>query len=143
MNKLSHSNLPFLSFDKQIGYDTYNKKMLLRVAEALWNVVGQKEPLFYHPNLRQNTRYIPKWKHVVTEMFLMEGRIPTQFNLNGYYSSIKRILKDIKVIRYTASGELVPGSNWDRFFDDSQSWDWFTARTDSGGIGKIIYITHI
>lgn len=143
MLKKSHSNFPFLSFDKNIGYDAANKRMLLRVSEALWNVVGQKEPLFYHPIIPINTTYCPKWTHVIREMFLMEGRNPDSFRVTGYYSTIRRILKDIKVIRYDAKGGLVPGSNWDRFFDESNSWNWFLTDTTCGGRGEIVRITTI
>ena len=72
----------------------------------------------------------------------MYGDNINRININGYYSTIRTILKDIKVIQYkTINGvrryELEKGPNWDRFYGD-EDWSWFITNTNSGGYGEII-----
>jgi hypothetical protein len=56
--------------------------------------------------------------------------------VNGYYSTIRKILKDIKVIKYEDK-KLVKAENWDRFYSD-EDWSWFVTDTNCGGWGRIV-----
>ena len=70
-------------FNEKIGYDYANKKMIARVFHSL--------------NLVVNTDvFIDKKKNWANVVFLMLGE-----KRPGYYSTIRTILKDIKVIEYT------------------------------------------
>ena len=117
-----------LVFEK-IGYDWANKKMLVKVYDSLEYIIdfqGDK----------------PTWKNVIKHMFATHNDNVARINLNGYYSTIRTILKDIKVIQYkTINGvrsyELEKAENWDRFFGD-EDWSWFITDTANGGYGKII-----
>lgn len=108
---------------EKVGYDSANKKMIARIAYALHDVV--------YFNMKK-----PNWSNVVRYMFEQEGN-PMNINVNGYYSTIRKILKDIDVIRYKGK-TLKRGKNWDRFFDADTPWDWFYTCTNSGGYGEII-----
>jgi hypothetical protein len=59
-----------------------------------------------------------------------------EVNIPSYYSSVRRCLKEIDVIRYEGR-ELSKGRNWDRFFSD-ESWDWFIMRTGSCEYSTIV-----
>ena len=110
-------------FNEKIGYDYANKKMIARVFHSL--------------NLVINTDiFIDKKKNWANVVFLMVGE-----NRPGYYSTIRTILKDIKVIEYkivngVVTNVLQKGPNWDRFVDED--WSWFITDTASGGYGKIV-----
>ena len=112
-------------FNEKIGYDYANKKMIARVFHGL--------------NLVVNTDiFIDKKKNWANVVFLMLGE-----NRPGYYSTIRTILKDIKVIEYkkvngVTTNELQYGPNWDRFTDNNEKWDWFVTDTANGGRGTII-----
>ena len=112
---------------EKIGYDAENKKFLIRVYSSLFNVVE-------HSPLGSNK----SWSNVIRLMFLSEGKNLNELNVsvNGYYSSVRRCLKEINVIRYEGR-ELVKGSNWNRFFSD-EDWSWFTMRTGSCEYSTII-----
>jgi len=60
-----------------------------------------------------------------------------EVSVNGYYSTIRKNLKDIKVIKYNGRKGLEKGENWDRFFGD-EDWSWFITNTNSGGYGTIV-----
>jgi hypothetical protein len=98
-----------LFYDK-IGYDTENKKFLVRVYPSLIRV------------FTNNSR--PRWVDVIEDMI---GR-----KQSGYYSSIRRCLKEIEVCTFDRNlGYFVKGKNWDRFVSD-EDWNWFVCRTGSG-----------
>lgn len=124
MNK-AFNIAPFM-VEEKIGYDWANKKMILRVYEAL------KFSMDNYSDLKKN------WANVVRTMFVLESREADlkKIVLNGYYSTIRKILKDIGVIEYKGR-TLVRGRNWDRFYSD-EDWSWFTTSTWAGGYGKII-----
>ena len=105
---------------EKIGYDTENKKFLIRVYSSLFNVVE-------HSPVGSNK----SWSNVIRLMFLSEGKNLNEvtYNIPSYYSSVRRCLKEIDVIRYEGR-ELVKGRNWNRFFSD-EDWSWFTMRTGS------------
>ena len=98
------------TFNDKIGYDNENKKFLIRV---------------YNPLLRTFTNNSkPRWVDVIEDMI--------GYKNNGYYSSIRRCLKEIEVCTYDKSvGHFIKGKNWDRFFSN-EKWDWFECRTGSG-----------
>jgi hypothetical protein len=112
---------------EKIGYDNENKKFLIRVYPSLFNVV-EHSPL-------GSTK---SWANVVRLMFLSEGKNLNEvtYCIPSYYSSVKRCLKEIDVIRYEGR-ELVKGSNWNRFFGD-EDWSWFIMRTGSCEYSTII-----
>jgi hypothetical protein len=60
-----------------------------------------------------------------------------EVSVNGYYSTIRKNLKDIGVIKYNGRKGLVKGDNWDRFFGE-EDWSWFITNTNSGGYGIIV-----
>jgi len=111
-------------FEEKVGYDWANKKMLVRIYEPLRDVV------------ELNAGFVPKtWSNVVRYMFESENRI-VNINVNGYYSTIRKILKDIKVIKYEGK-KLVKAENWDRFYGP-EDWSWFRTHTWAGGWAEII-----
>ena len=115
-------------FEDKVGFDSYNKKMLVRIYEPLREMI------------EINDKCIPKtWVNLIRYMFVSENRESDikNINVNGYYSTIRKILKDIKVIKYEGK-KLVKAENWDRFYSDDEDWSWFTAHTNCGGYGIIV-----
>ena len=108
---------------EKIGYDWANKKMLVKVYDSLQYIV-------------EHSVSKPTWTNVIKHMFVMHNDNIDRINVNGYYSTIRRILKDIKVIEYY-KGSIIKGSNWDRFYGD-EDWSWFKTNTNGGGYGEII-----
>ena len=108
---------------EKIGYDYANKKMMIRVYDSLMYVV-------------EDYTKKPTWTAVVKHMLTMDNQLG-EVSVNGYYSTIRKNLKDIKVIKYNAHKCLVKGDNWDRFFGD-EDWSWFITNTNSGGYGTIV-----
>lgn len=101
-------------FYKKVGYDSENKKFLIRVYKDLEFVM--------------NTFTNPRWVEV---MKLMLGDNPKNCNPTSYYSSIRRCLKDIEVCSYDKNLKcLVKGKNWDRFYSN-ENWNWFVCKTGS------------
>lgn len=111
---------PRLLWESKVGYDSANKRMIARIAYALHEVVGL--------NIKK-----PNWSNVVRYMFELEQK-PIDIEVNGYYTTIRTILKDIKVIKYKGK-RLVKAENWDRFFSEHEDWSWFITDTNSGGHG--------
>jgi hypothetical protein len=116
-------------FEEKVGFDSYNKKMLVRIYEPLRELI-------------ESDAVIKKtWVNVISLMFANEKRM-VNIAVNGYYSSIRKILKDIKVIQYqivngVRTKKLVKGENWDRFYSD-EDWSWFVTNTNCGGYGEIV-----
>jgi hypothetical protein len=111
---------------EKIGYDHANKKMLVKVYDSLKYIVE-------NPYLTAG----PTWTNVIKHMFLMHNDNVSRIRVNGYYSSIRRILKDIKVIDIY-KGSIIKGSNWDRFYSN-EDWSWFVTDTHcTYGGGKIV-----
>ena len=107
---------------EKVGYDSVNKKMIAKVYKHLYNVM--------------NFEVKPSWILVMTSMLFEDGRL-NEVSLNGYYSTIRKNLKDIGVIQYNGRKGLSKGKNWDRFFSD-EDWTWFITNTNSGGYGRIL-----
>ena len=116
--QLDHS----LVCDK-IGFDWANKKMMIRVYDSLKYVV-------------EDYTKKPTWVAVIKHMLTMDNQLG-KVSVNGYYSTIRKNLKDIKVIKYNSHMVLIKGENWDRFFGD-EDWSWFITNTNSGGYGIIV-----
>ena len=96
-------------FEKKVGYDSENKKFLIRVYPSLIKVI--------------NNNPKPKWVDVIEDML--------GYKSSGYYSSIRRCLKEIDVCTYDKNvGHFVKGSNWDRFVSN-ENWNWFVCKTGS------------
>jgi hypothetical protein len=116
-------------FEEKVGFDSYNKKMLVRIYEPLRELI-------------ESDAVIKKtWVNVISLMFANENRM-VNIAVNGYYSSIRKILRDIKVIQYqivngVRTKKLVKGENWDRFYSD-EDWSWFITNTNCGGYGIIV-----
>lgn len=111
-------------FEEKVGFDSYNKKMLVRIYEPLRELI-------------ESDAVIKKtWINVISLMFANERRM-VNIEVNGYYSSIRKILKDIKVIKYEGK-KLVKDENWDRFYSDNEDWSWFITNTNCGGYGIIV-----
>lgn len=108
-------------WESKVGYDSANKRMIAKVYKHLYNVM----------ELVTN----PSWATIAREMLTEDNRL-NKVNINGYYGTICRILKDIKVIRYEGR-KLVKAENWDRFYSD-EDWSWFITNTNSSGYGKIV-----
>jgi len=109
---------------EKIGYDYANKKMMIRVYESL------------HYIMEMSTQK-PSWVAIVKHMLTMDGVDLNSVAVNGYYSTIRKNLKDIKVIKYNGRKGLEKGDNWNRFFGD-EDWSWFITNTNSGGYGRIV-----
>ncbi len=110
----------------KIGFDWANKKMIARVYTSLHDMFAMD---FY--GLKRS------WTNIVRHMFAIEGKDITTINVNGYYSTIRKILKDIEVIAYDDKKQLVEGKNFYRFFGD-EDWSWFETSTECGGYGQIV-----
>ena len=117
--KLDHN----LVCDK-IGFDYANKKMMIRVYESLQYIV-------------EHSTQKPTWVAIVKHMLTMDGVDLNSVAVNGYYSTIRKNLKDIGVIKYNGRIGLEKGLNWNRFFGD-EDWSWFITNTNSGGYGIIV-----
>lgn len=109
---------------EKIGYDYANKKMMIKVYESLQYIIEQSISK-------------PTWKNVIKHMFIMHDDNINRININGYYSTIRKNLKDIGVIQYNGRKGLTKGPNWDRFYSD-EDWSWFITDTNSGGRGTIV-----
>ena len=126
---MSKSNVNHNLVCEKIGWDWANKKMLVKIYDSLDFIISF-----------DNRK--PTWKNIIKHMFLVHNDDINRININGYYSTIRKILQDIKVIQYkTINGvrtyELERGPNWDRFYSD-EDWSWFITNTNSGGYGEII-----
>jgi hypothetical protein len=108
---------------EKIGYDYANKKMMIRVYDSLQYIM-------------EHSTQKPTWVAIVKHMLTMDGQLG-EVSVNGYYSTIRKNLKDIKVIKYNGRKGLEKGENWDRFFGD-KDWSWFITNTNSGGYGIIV-----
>ena len=116
--QLDHS----LVCDK-IGFDWANKKMMIRIYDSLQYIM-------------EHSTAKPTWTAIVTHMLTMDNQLG-KVSVNGYYSTIRKNLKDIGVIQYNGRKGLSKGPNWDRFFGE-EDWSWFITNTNSGGYGTII-----
>jgi len=109
-------------WESKVGYDSANKRMIAKVYKHLYNVMELEVK--------------PSWIKVITSMLFEDGRLG-KVSLNGYYSTIRKNLKDIGVIQYNGRKGLSRGKNWERFYSD-EDWSWFITNTNSGGYGTII-----
>ena len=107
---------------EKVGYDSANKRMVAKVYKHLYNVMELEVK--------------PSWIKVITSMLFEDGRLG-KVSLNGYYSTIRKNLKDIGVIQYNGRKGLSKGKNWDRFYGN-EDWSWFITNTNSGGYGTIV-----
>ena len=109
-------------WESKVGYDSANKRMIAKVYNHLHNVMALATK--------------PSWTMIIREMLIEDGRLD-KVSLNGYYSTIRKNLKDIGVIQYNGRKGLSKGPNWDRFYGN-EDWSWFITNTNSGGYGTII-----
>jgi hypothetical protein len=109
---------------EKVGYDSINKKMIAKVYTSLFYIL-------------EHSTQKPSWTAVVKHMLTMEERDIASVAIGGYYSTIRKNLKDIGVIRYNGRKGLEKGDNWKRFYSD-EDWSWFITNTNSGGVGTII-----
>jgi len=130
MNKITNTpnhlidpiDTPNEIWESKVGYDSANKRMVAKVYKHLYNV------------MEFTTK--PSWTAVIREMLIEDNKLG-KVSLNGYYSTIRKNLKDIKVIKYNGRKGLEKGDNWNRFFGD-EDWSWFITNTNSGGYGIIV-----
>jgi hypothetical protein len=106
----------------KVGYDSANKRMVAKVYKHLYNVMTLATK--------------PSWTAIIREMLIEDNKLG-KVSLNGYYSTIRKNLKDIEVIKYNGRKGLSKGKNWDRFFGN-EDWSWFITNTNSGGYGIIV-----
>ena len=131
MNKITNTpnhliypiDTPNEIWESKVGYDSANKRMVAKVYKHLYNV------------MEFTTK--PSWTAVIREMLIEDNKLD-KVSLNGYYSTIRKNLKDIGVIQYNGRKGLERGKNWDRFFGD-EDWSWFKTNTNSGGYGIIVH----
>jgi hypothetical protein len=115
------TNFDYDLFESKIGYDAQNKLYLIRLYDLLV--------------FEMNTNPAPTWTGIMRRML---GDNPTGLNPSGYYSSVRRCLKEIGVCTYDKSaGHFVKGPNWDRFVS-AEDWSWFIMRTGSCEYSKVI-----
>jgi hypothetical protein len=111
MNKV---NYDYQLFEEKIGYDSVNKGYLIRVYDYLVDSIENDEK--------------PTWTSIMKRML---GSNPNGLNPSGYYSSVRRCLKEIDVCKFDSVKRcMVKGRNWDRFVS-SEDWSWFIMRTGS------------
>ena len=130
MNKITNTpnhlidpiDTPNEIWESKVGYDSANKRMVAKVYKHLYNVMTLATK--------------PSWTAVIREMLIEDNKLD-KVSLNGYYSTIRKNLKDIEVIKYNGRKGLSKGKNWDRFFGD-EDWSWFITNTNSGGYGRIV-----
>ena len=115
---------PNVIWEEKVGYDSINKRMVAKVYQSMYYIME-------HSTLK------PTWVAIVKHMLLMKGRYLNSVSVNGYYSTIRKNLKDIGVIQYNGRKGLTKGQNWDRFYSD-EDWSWFKTNTNSGGYGTIV-----
>jgi len=109
-------------WESKVGYDSANKRMVAKVYKHLYNVMTLATK--------------PSWTAIIREMLIEDNKLG-KVSLNGYYSTIRKNLKDIGVIQYNGRKGLSRGKNWDRFFGD-EDWTWFITNTNNGGYGRIL-----
>lgn len=120
-NVKNHVEFDYDLFDSKIGYDSVNKKYLIRVYDYLVTAIESYEK--------------PTWSGVMRRML---GSNPANCNPSSYYSSVRRCLKEIDVCYFdTTKRCMVKGENWDRFVSD-EDWSWFIMRTGSCEYSTII-----
>jgi hypothetical protein len=112
---------------EKIGYDYANKKMMIRVYDSL---------LYVMEDYTKKPTLVAIVKHMLTLDGMLGGQL-CEVSINGYYSTIRKNLKDIGVIKYNGRKGLTKGQNWDRFYSD-EDWSWFITNTNSGGYGIIV-----
>jgi len=130
MNKITNTpnhlidpiDTPNEIWESKVGYDSANKRMVAKVYKHLYNVMTLATK--------------PSWTAIIREMLIEDNKLG-KVSLNGYYSTIRKNLKDIEVIKYNGRKGLSKGKNWDRFFGD-EDWSWFITNTNSGGYGRIV-----
>ena len=130
MNKITNTpnhlidpiDTPNEIWESKVGYDSANKRMVAKVYKHLYNVMTLATK--------------PSWTAIIREMLIEDNKLG-KVSLNGYYSTIRKNLKDIKVIKYNGRKGLSRGKNWERFYSD-EDWTWFITNTNSGGYGRII-----
>jgi hypothetical protein len=130
MNKITNTpnhlidpiDTPNEIWESKVGYDSANKRMVAKVYKHLYNVMTLATK--------------PSWTAIIREMLIEDNKLG-KVSLNGYYSTIRKNLKDIEVIKYNGRKGLSKGKNWDRFFGD-EDWTWFITNTNSGGYGRIV-----
>ena len=115
---------PNVIWEDKVGYDSINKRMVAKVYQSMYYIME-------HSTLK------PSWVAIVKHMLLMNGKDLNSVSVNGYYSTIRKNLKDIGVIQYNGRKGLSKGKNWDRFYSD-EDWSWFITNTNSGGYGTIV-----
>ena len=115
---------PNVIWEDKVGYDSINKRMVAKVYQSMYYIME-------HSTLK------PSWVAIVKHMLLMNGKDLNSVSVNGYYSTIRKNLKDIGVIQYNGRKGLSKGKNWDRFYSD-EDWSWFITNTNSGGYGIIV-----
>jgi len=116
------TNFDYDLFESKIGYDAQNKLYLIRLYDLLV--------------FEMNNNPAPTWTGIMRKML---GDNPTGLNPSGYYSSVRRCLKEIGVCTYDKSaGHFVKGPNWDRFVS-AEDWSWFIMRTGSCEYSNINY----
>lgn len=120
MNKIT--NTPNEIWENKVGYDSVNKRMIAKIYKHLYNVMELMSK--------------PSWTAIIREMLTEDNKLG-KVSLNGYYSTIRKNLKDIGVIQYNGRKGLSKGKNWERFYSD-EDWTWFITNTNSGGYGRIL-----
>jgi hypothetical protein len=120
-NVKNHVEFDYDLFDSKIGYDSVNKKYLIRVYDYLVSGIECYEK--------------PTWSGIMRRML---GNNPANCNPSSYYSSVRRCLKEIDVCKFDKVKRcMVKGKNWDRFVSD-EDWSWFIMRTGSCEYSTII-----
>ncbi len=109
-------------WESKVGYDSANKRMIAKVYKHLYYVMELMTK--------------PTWTNVIYDM-LNENNKLGEVSINGYYSTIRKNLKDIGVIETNGRKGISKGKNWDRFYSD-EDWSWFITNTNSGGYGRIV-----
>ncbi len=119
---MSKVNFDYDLYESKIGYDSVNKMYLIRVYDLLVDSIENDEK--------------PTWTGIMRKML---GSNPNNCNPSGYYSSVRRCLKEIDVCKFDSVKRcMVKGKNWDRFVGD-ENWNWFTMRTGSSEYSNINY----
>ena len=141
MNKITNTpnhlidpiDTPNEIWESKVGYDSANKRMVAKVYRFLYEALTIDKDQYFE---LVGKKYTPSWSKIITNMLIADGRLH-EVTINGYYSTIRKNLKDIGVIQYNGRKGLSKGKNWDRFYSD-EDWSWFITNTNSGGYGTIV-----
>lgn len=125
-NNMSNSLRTFINVNNVLIDETHEELWYSKLNDEHWSNINKRYLLRIFNPLKKvmETESKPKWGMIIKEM--------VGYNHLGYYSSVYKTLKEIKVIKYSKTERCIEkGVNWERFYG-SEDWSWFVMNTSSG-----------